>query len=278
VNAFCFGSNYSDLSAILNPLYKKDLSAFIWSWRTDDGYKDLGAYINAAIFSVENRIDIRFVPNSHLMYSQLKLTFSPTGVQTYRVFDTQRILFGIFYMANLSATIKGILRSADLGASIEPLIQANYTELPDYVNPKSHEVVIDLTAKGRENWRTFVEIMFNRGGPEPFKYFYVSGSNKIYRIDRDRHWTIWASSYTEDNIDMIDRKNTRSKFIFNLSKYTSIDSAVRDLIDRVSAFRELDLSAVIQSILPPYTDLNALISVKSKRRWVKNLPASITGD
>jgi hypothetical protein len=276
INSFCFSSNYKDLSASLYTIYKKDLSAFIWPWKSDDGYKNLGAYINAEDYYVENKFIAKFVPNSHLMYSQLKLTFTASG-SIYTVFNTQRILFGTFYAANLLATINGILRSVDLGASIEPLIQANYTELPDYVNPKSHEVVISLNSKGHENWRTFVEIMFNRGGPEPFKYFYVSGSNKVYRIDRDRHWTIWASSYTEDDTDMIDRKNMRSKFIFNLSNYTTIDAAVRDLIDRVSAYRQVDLSAIIQPILPPSADLNASITPLFRRRWVKNLPANIVG-
>jgi hypothetical protein len=274
VNAFCFSSNYKDLGSSLYPVYKKDLSAFILVWLSEDGYKDLSAYINAESYIVENKLSARFVPNTDL-YAQLKVGFSARG-DLYKVFDTQRVLFGTFYAANLTATINGILRSVDLGASIEPLIQANYTELPDYVNPKSHEVVIDLSAKGRENWRTFVEIMFNRGGPEPFKYFYVSGSNKVYRIDRERHWTVWASSYDEDTTDMIERKNVRSKFIFSLSRYNTIDAAVRDLIDRVSAYRFAELSAIIQPVLPPYADLNASISARFKRTWVKNLPASIT--
>jgi len=275
LNAFCFSSNYKDLGSSLYALQKKDLSAFILVWLSDDGYKDLGAYINAESYVVENKLSAKFVPST-ASYAQLKLGFSAHG-PSYTVFDTQRVLFGTFYAANLLASIRGILRSVDLGASIEPLVQANYTELPDYINPKSHEVVIDLTAKGRENWRTFVEIMFNRGGPEPFKYFYVSGSNKAYRIDRERHWTVWASSYNEDTTDMIERKNVRSKFIFNLSRYDTIDAAVRDLIDRVSSYHFAELSAIIQPILPPYADLSVSISAKFKRTWVKNLPASIIG-
>ncbi len=277
INFQCFGSTYVNLGAYVYTLYKKDLPAFVWPWRNDDGYKNLGAYINAGVYSVEDKVDIRFVPNSHLMYSQLKLTFSPSNVQSYKVFDTQKILFGTFYASNLTATINGILRSTDLSASLTPVLQANYTELPEYVNPKTHEVVIDFNERWRENWKTFVEIMFHRSGPEPFKYFYVGGSNKIYKIDRNRHWTIWASSYIQDSTDVIDRKNVRSKFIFNMSNYTTIDEAVRDLIDRVSSYRKFDLGAIVQSISPPCADLTATIICKFKGKWVKHLGASITG-
>ena len=276
INSFCFSSDYRNLSAFLYPIHKKDLTAFIWPWRSDDGYKNLGAHINTENYVVENKFETKFVPNSHLMYSQLKLNFSTHG-PIYKVFDTLSVVFGTFYAANLTAMINGVLRSVDLGATLTALLQADYTELPDYINPKTHEVIIDLSEKGHENWRRFVEIMFDYGGSTPFKYFYVSGGNKVYRIDRERHWTVWAQSYIEDNTDMIERKNVRTKFLVNLSNYSSIDEAVRDLIYRVGAYIEADLGAMIQPVMPPFADLSASISAKFKGSWVKHLGASIVG-
>lgn len=283
INFQCFGSMYSDLNSYLHTIYKKDLAGTIWGWYGVDGFSDLKAYINAANYAVEDKLSVVSFSQPP-KYTLLRLTVDANSADVpgfgYRVFDTLTILLGAYRTANLSAYLNAVMRSVDIGAYLNPILQANYTELPENVYPKSHEVVIDFNDKWRENWRTFVEIMFKRSGPEPFMYFYVSGENKVYRIDRDRHWTIWAKSYLEDNSHIIERHGIRRKFIFDLSKYSTVDEAVRDLIYRVGAYQTSNLMAEIQVITTSnyITDINASITpISVPKTWIKYLRASITG-
>ena len=275
INFQCFGSAYSNLGASMHTIYKSELKAFIIGWFSGfaDNVGDLGAYINAEDYYVEDKFTVTFVPGVR-KYTQLNINFSVNDV--YKTFDTLPIIYGSFYGANLSATINGILTSYDLGATVTPVLQTNYTELPENVNPKSHEIVIDFNDRWRENWRRFVEIMFKRDGAEPFHYFYVEGSNTIYRVDRDRHWTIWADSYLNTEDDMVERRDIRQKYIFNMSNYSTVDEAVRDLIDRVSTYRRASLGASIVGEWGPMANLSASIEPKIKYSWVKYLGASLT--
>jgi len=276
INFACFGSEYRDLGGYVYPIYKHDLRAYITGWYggTADNIRDLGAYINTAIADVEDTITVRFVPEV-LKYTQLKLTF---GVpDTYNVFNTFSIYYGSYYMANLTASITGILNSYDLGATINPVYQFNYRNIPAWVLPKTHEVVINLE-RFEEQWRRFVEIMFDTEGEDkPFHYFYVSAENKVYRVDKTTHWIIWGKSYDEIDGSMVERANVRHKYIFRMSDYSTMDEAIRDLIDRVSTYRRVHLGATINGVLPPHSDLSASVVPKVKYSWIKRLGASIKG-
>lgn len=274
INFQCFGSKYVDLSAYLYTIYKKDLPASVWGWRVADIYGNLKAYINSADYSVHDKYTVKFIPEI-VKYTQLKLTFSIKD--SYKVFDTLPIFYGNFYGSNLLASITGVLTNYDLTASITPIIQTSYTELPDNVWPKTHEIVIDFDAHWKENWRRTVELLFRKDGAEPYHYFYVSGNKQVYKLDRSRHWTIWAQSYVETS-DMIERRNVRRKYIFKMSDYNNVDEAIRDLIDRVSTYRQTNLNAFITGV-SNYKDLNALLTSmggKVTKTWVKSLRASIT--
>jgi len=223
INFQCFGSNYSDLNAYLNILYKKDLQASIWGMRTPTAnYHDLAAYINTADYNVQDTYTVRFIPEIR-KYTKLKITFNIGD--SYKTFDTLPIFYSNFYGADLAASITGEFTNYDLGASITPVIQSNYTDLPDSIWPKTHETVIDFDYGWRENWRKIVELSFQKEGADPYHYFYISANQQAYRLDRARHWTIWAKSYTETD-DMIERRNIRRKHIYKLSDYDTIDEAV----------------------------------------------------
>jgi len=121
--------------------------------------------------------------------------------------------------------------------------------------------------------------MFRKDGPAPYHYFYISGTNKVYKIDRSRHWTIWATSYDKDETTMFDRANVRTKFIFNMARYNKMDEALRDLIDRVSAYREVNMPVTINCIGGRNSNLGAYLTPVGygKRRWAKYLAAYING-
>jgi len=115
--------------------------------------------------------------------------------------------------------------------------------------------------------------MFDRDGDSTFKYFYVSGTQKVYKIDRSRHWTIWADGYSRTEDSMIERVNVRRKFIFNMSKYDTVDEAIRELMERAAYPTSTELGAYINGGLAPHLDLTALIDPIVKYTWVKHLIA-----
>lgn len=275
INSSCFASGSINLSAYVYPIMKHDLRAVIFGWNVNiySHVVELAACINTGVVNVEDKIPVSFVPQP-LKYTilRLKLDVNPS----YKVFDTLRILFSSYPEANLPATLTGVLESSNLPAYIKAVFDWNYSELPPYVNPKTHEVVIDFDEDGYENWRRFVEIFFDFTGDSPYHYFYVSGADKVYRVDRDRHWVVRAKSYKRVS-GMIERRNVRRKYIFNMSNYANVDEAVRDLIDRVSTYRRSSLGAYINGGLPIHANLGASIYPDVKYSWVKYLHASVVG-
>jgi len=274
INFMCFNSEYKNLLAYIKAIYKLDLRGIIFGW-IGFNISNLKCYINTAIYDVEDDVYIRLIPSSSTNnYAIVKLRFGVTD--KYTVFDTLQILYGSYYALDLSASIYGMFRSVDLSASLTPIFDYNYTELPPWINPKTHEAVINLE-RFETQWQRFIELMFETYGDDNFHYFYVSGSNKVYRIDKNRHWTIWAKSYRQDKENMIERVDVRHKYIFKMSNYNNIDEAVRDLIDRVSAYRKIDLGMYIDGKLPSHLNLNAHIIPNVKHRWQKHLYASLVG-
>lgn len=275
INSSCFASGSINLGAYVYPLMKADLRAVIFGWHVNiySNVADLAAVINVGVLGVEDKLPISFVVQP-LKYTILRIKFA---TKPYRVFDTLRILFGSYYTANLPAIVTGVLESVNLPAYIKAVFDWNYSELPPYVNPKTHEIVIDFDANGYENWRRFVEIFFDFTGDSPYHYFYVSGADKVYRVDRDRHWVVRAKSYKRVS-GMIERRSVRRKYIFKMSDYANVDEAVRDLIDRVSTYRRSDLGAYINAgVFCPHLNLGASINPVVKYSWVKHLHASAVG-
>lgn len=276
LNFMCFKSGYRDLPAYLHTLYKSDLSAYVIGWfgNISDNLKDLGAYINAEIYSTQDRISLSYIPEAD-KYTRFKLSF--TTKDGYITWDTLPLSFANYYSKNLVASIVGTLTNTNLGASITATWDWNYSQLPDYVKPKTHEVFINIE-KFEEQWHRFVEIMFDKDGTSPFKYFYVNGTEKVYKVDRSRHWTIWAEGYSKVENSLIEKANSRRKFIFKMSDYSTIDEAIRDLMERVAYPSTANLTASIDGGLAIHSDMTASISAaNTTHHWVKHLRAQITG-
>jgi hypothetical protein len=278
INFSCFASEWRALSAYVYPIYKMDLGAYIVGWFQGwaDTLVDIGAIINTTDYYVEDRFTSRFFSYTDQdRHTLLKTRFTSTEPDYY-VIDTLPILFGTFYWASLTASITGMLTSTNLTASITPTYDFNYTALPSYISPKTHEVVINL-ARWEEQWQRFVEIWFESSGFGDYKYFYVEAENKVYRVNRDRHWTIWFKSYKETEDQLIERTDVRNKYLFRMSNYSTVDEAVRDFIDRISTYRRAALAASITGIEAIQANLGATLSVDFKYKWLKNLKGTITG-
>ncbi|MHA2344787.1 MAG: hypothetical protein ACXADW_23285, partial [Candidatus Hodarchaeales archaeon] len=275
INIACFGSDSRDLYAYIRSIEKIDLQGLIFGLYSDNSnVKDLFMYINTEDYYVEDKAGPWFfADDKDQQHSLLKITFNASG-PSYHTFNTIPVYYDRPPWENLQALITGVLTSVDLGATITAAFDFNFTELPYNVSPRTREVVIEFDERWRERWRRFVELFFDDSGNTPYHYFYVSGANKVYRIDRTRHWTIWAKGFDEVN-SMIERRNVRYKYIFNASKYANVDEAVRDLIDRVSAYRRANLTASISGELPIHLDLPASITSSFVYSWVKHLNAYI---
>lgn len=283
INYMCGNSASVNLSAYLYAYMKKELGAIIWGWygSTTDSILNLGAYINTGVYIVQDSLKpISFVGLSErLKFTKLDVYFNTDNYFT--VFNRLPVYFGNLKKLNLGAYVDGILTAKNLSASLTPIFDWNYTDLPPWIIPKTHEVVLDIE-RMEEQWRRFIEIMFDNSAEDSnedknFVYFYVNGTQKVYRLDRDRHWTVWVKSYIKDDDDMIERRMVRYKYGFNMSKYTTIDEAVRDLIDRVSVYRHYNLPANIAVIDSVCKDLNVIIKVKPLYHWVKPLTGVVKG-
>ena len=277
INFQCFNSGYINLGAYTYAIHKQDLGAYIagfWADGTSDSIVDLGAKIGVESYMVQDTFNVSFFPEVQ-KYTRLNVRFGATqAIGSYTTWDTIEVLLIDPLYRNLGAEVFGMYRSRDLGAEVYGIWDWNYSQLPEYIRPRTNEVFIDLDNK-EEQLKKFVKLMFDIDGNTPFNYFYVDGTQQVYRVDRSRHWTLWAESYDNVENNFIERANVRRKHIFKLNQYTTMDEAVRDLMTRVAEYARLDLSAYINGGMPPHLDLNAVLSANVKYRWNVNLRANI---
>ncbi len=280
INVACFFSETRDIFVELYGLAKADLKGFVWGWVSSPGDAggDLGVTINADVIKVEDKYKVYHYPDSNdNKYARLKLNFSSeSSVSEVIAMDNCILRYGAPYMRNLPVYVTGVFPVIDLPVSITAVYDYNYNELPSWITPKTHEVVIDLR-RGNEQIKKFIELMFDNEGTTAFHYHYVSSENKVYKTERDRHWTIWATSYFEEEDSFIERSSVRKKYVFNMSDFSNIDEAIRYLIDRVSSYVEGDLGASITGIPAPYLDLSVIIGASYTLSSLKNLRARIHG-
>ena len=275
INYDCKLSGYCDLPSRLYLIHKKDLKSYIIGWYHDsaDNVVDLKAYINTGVYTAVDTYNISFSAHS---YHHEEHDILGGSSKNYKLFDTYTILGGNAFK-DLVARVICVSESSDLTAFIRPAPLANYTPVPNWLKPKNREVVINIR-RFEARWRRFVELMFFTNSDKDYHYFYVSGSNKVYRVDKNRTWVIWVTGYSYDKNSIYDRINVRRKFIFNLKKYNTIDDAIRDMLDRVSELRRRNLPATIQGIVGYYhKDLTSNIFAKYKKTWVLHLPVIIKG-
>jgi hypothetical protein len=268
INYNCRLSGYKDLQASMYLIFKKDLRASIIGWNqgTADNVVDLKALINTGDYSYINTIDVSFVahPYNSVMYDISGGTF-----KNYKTFNVFNILGGPA-IKNLAASIYANPTASNLNAFIRARPVANFATVPDWVKPKDREVVINLN-RFESRWRRFINLMFFTNSEDDYHYFYVSGANKVYKVDKNRTWVIWVTGYSYNPDSIYDRVGSRRKIIFNLNKYETIDAAIRDMIDLAAEFRERDLNAEINCVLGNHKNLTADIEIKTKYSWSRNL-------
>jgi hypothetical protein len=275
INCGCRQSGYIDLNSSLYALMKLDLQSTIIGWFGDyaKNVRDLKSYINAGDALVIDTLDIRF--NAEKPYTEVDL-FINTNKNLYKVVDILTAAFSNKAYVTLGAYIYGHPVSKNLGSYINAQVQSNFNPTPEWIKPKTTEVFINLT-RFEQRWQRFVDLMFTSGINGEHYYFYVPGDEKIYKVDKKQQWTLWVTGYDKDPDNMIEHINIKRKFIFNLSKYTSMDQAIKDMMSRVAEPRITNLKNTIIGILPTHAELTSEINPIVKYTWTKNLNSAIIG-
>jgi hypothetical protein len=268
----CKSSSYRDLYSSIYAMRKLDLKAYIIGWHSGqaDNVKDLAAYINFGSYFVQNSISIQGevghkISNTHSISGDVK--------DPYKTFNFYSVTEG-FSTHFLAAYITGVRNSSNLKSYITAKPIANFTTIPEWIDPKTNIVTLNIK-RFEERWTRFVELMFFTNSQEDYHYFYVSGENKVYKVDKNRTWRIEVTGYQEDTDTIYTRNKVNVKYVFNMKNYATVDAAIRDLIDRVTLYRSLDLGATIIPYDLDYRNLAAYVLVKGKKTWSRSLLGAI---
>ena len=159
----------------------------------------------------------------------------------------------------------------NLGAFVRAYTQRSY-EMPSV---REKFITLKLNHNNVEEWRRHVELTFNS---YIRSYYYFSGNQKAYREFLDDQWIIQVKGYNLANLPTgIERSKINRKYIFDLKRYASIDAAIRDMIDRVTALKAQDLGCSVIGKPKKEANLSVLISSNERRVYKSNrmLPVSI---
>ena len=235
INFPCFNSSYRDLNYTLYSMHSVGLKAILFG--TDgSNIKNLRILINASDYLVQNKINVSYF---NQIQPSTRLVVSCNKQQPTYYMDKLKVSHGgASVYSSIGASITGNYLTSDLSISILPYINPHYVEL----NTKYRVITLKLN-NNQEEWRRYVEVAFN---DYVKSYYYFSGNQRAYKEFKDERWEVRVQGYSLLNLpEGVDRSKVRTKYIFNLNNYDSIDAAIRDMIDRVTTFKQVDLSGQI---------------------------------
>jgi len=220
----CVSSEYRNLAAFLQCSYIADLPASIEGTKNLTTYRDLVATIGYA----DSYISVDKLPISvEILSGYINEDKLPIYV---RIFTQQSLL---------RASITGTYLYDDLGAQITGTWLDEY----EFDATKHTERVNDINIYGQVDWYELVEMAFSSIVDD---YFYVDGENKVYKGDRLLKWVLDMRSYIPENEALgIRRKLHRVKKVHDISRFSTIDEAIRYYINWLTESRTEDLSAFI---------------------------------
>jgi len=284
----CWYQEVKDLGASLKAIYQGNMPATIYGFRADfwSQVKDLAAFISTEPLSgfprATDSIPITFTAKDNVYaFDDLPVQFWDKDKHPTDELDVEFIPGGGRRIQNfLNAYINPTPEYHDLPATIEGIIQLPY----EYRRDNDMWLYNDLSTfiapyiyNNMELFSKIVQIRFLSG---VYDYFYQSASTTLWKEDSDAKWIIDVSSWDEETEYFADKKDEKTKIVFDLTQFESIDEAVRYAIDWVLAFPQRDLFATITGSVHEITklkDLAATISGGGKiYSSAYNLPASTT--
>lgn len=226
INSPCFYTGVKNLIATIYPKFKGDLPAYIRAISYNYKLSLLPAkvgYSDAFLEVDKLPISISVMPND------------------FYTFDKLRIVLNIFSADNqLGAYIRGTLRYAGLGASIEG------EEIDSYLfdgRIKNRERYIDRTYDGVYISYQTIEMAFKSVVTD---YYYSSSGDYAWKKDRLERWMLDVKSYLPANTALrLKRRLNRATVLYDLRRFTTVDAAVRQAIDYVTEYPQSNLTASI---------------------------------
>jgi len=251
----CFYSNFSNLNAYMRPVFMSNLIAYIYPRNWAKATADLGARWG-------------YAPR-YIVQDKLPITLSIT-TPGYRVEDKYRIYLNIYQnAAALSAYIFGELQTTDMPASITALSLYPYK----FDNYKFRELFYDRTYGQVAGDYQEIDVEFKS---IVYDYIYSGAGNFATKTDRYQHFMTKISSYYSDETSYrIDRKLHKTRILYGLDHFSSIDEAVRYAIHYVTTDFHADLRSIITS-LGHTIDLSARLNPIYTRSTSYDLSSNIT--
>ncbi len=259
INSACFKTQFKDLGTKLYSYDNRNLNAYLMVGFHIGG--NLPAAINNDTILTMNTVDVSFLPDKKYSRVHANINSAAAGI-TFDTIQTTytRVLNWYKGASSLLASLEGTKyfpAHKDLNTYLKAVIDKPFT-----TGKSSHRLkVLDLEYNGGYNWKREIELLFNAQAKQ---YRYVAADKKAYREFRTKHWVISIIGFNYVPGLGIERGKVRKKYIFDLRKYKDIDAAIRDAIDRVSAFRKSHLSSYINGVvsLGAYKNLNtSLLSI-----------------
>ena len=217
-------------------------------------------------YSFDLAVSIGYAPG-YIVIDKLPINVSIGS--GYIVEDKLPIYIRIYkQLAMLSASVVGTLQYKNLFASLTPVYLSHY----EFDNIKKTETVIHRDRSGSLDWYKVVELSFQSIVNE---YFYVEGGGgKLYKTDKTQRWRTDIKSYVPEDVESnIRRRLFRVRTIYDLTKFSSIDAAVKFVIDYVTRINYSDLSSFIAA---SGGFLNLPVSIKPKYFTTTDLDLSST--
>ena len=271
VNPSCFNSSYRDLSSRLYSIHNKNLRAAVFG---TDGSNiiDLSVFINDYGYYEEETLKLSLFKGPEKTTS-VKLSYSNTDLYFEKDVLTLKLpTLKVFGKSNLSAIICGKHFQKDLGVFVRAYTPRSY----EASTVKKKFITLKLNHSNIEEWRRHIEITFN---DYVSSYYYFDGDKKVYKEFVDDQWVVQVKGYSLSGVPVgMDRTKINRKYIFNLKRYASIDAAIKDMIDRVTALKENDLSCHIEC--EPKKEANLSMSIASRAVYKSNrvLPVIINSN
>ena len=297
VNPSCIWSEPKDLAAYLRCVYKSDLSATLLGKRYDTGVANLYATVGYA--------------DTYSFIDKFPINVSIT-TKSYRFVDKFPISFRFFAdTRNLVASITGTYLYKDLPVSISGV----YLDPHHFANVKNKQKVYKLSTSGIVEWLEMVELSFKSivksyyyiKIADPYKvwkenntqwtdsnlaqwvesdlnqwvdsniFSWISLEDAVWKTDRLDKWILDVSSYIPVNIKLgTKRKFHKLKHMSDLTRFNSIDEAVRYAIDFVTDYPEVDFPASIYAS-GGFRNIQGILNVRRTVQENYDLVTSITG-
>jgi hypothetical protein len=254
----CFGTGKLDLSAYLRPVFKSDLSAFIRALYFDYKPRVLPAKIGYTLNTTT------------LDKYNLSIIIRPGAYWTEDIYSIATRIYN--NAASLSAYIKGDLRYTGLTADITGTSLSRYN-FGDTTIKNREQVVWTDYAGVFEKYET-VEMAFSEMVKE---YYYSSAGDYAWKKDKLERWVLRVASYVPANTALnIKRKLHKAMHLADMSRFRSVDDAMKYAIAYVTEYPQADLQATLVA-QGTFRRLMASINPMYTQTDNKGLKGSITG-